>query len=135
MTAHVLMIHMWHAVIAECKCFDIFLTFGKETSKCWEETVLLLKIKKTGYTFFKENQQVGKCAVYHLKISILYITQRSLWYMLHNKKSKAFNCCKEKCCHKITSYFTIQTIISEYRHIAAEERLFSFHMIKHKHAF
>jgi hypothetical protein len=55
--------------------------------------------------------------------------------MQHNKKSKASNCCKQNCNRKATSYFTTQTTTSEYRHIAAEERLFLFHMIKHKHSF
>jgi hypothetical protein len=37
--------------------------------------------------------------------------------------------------HKVTSYVTKETIGDEDKHIAAEEGLFAFHTIKHKHFF
>jgi predicted Mrr-cat superfamily restriction endonuclease len=36
---------------------------------------------------------------------------------------------------KVTSYFTKETITDESKHIAAEEGLFAFHTIKHRHSF
>jgi hypothetical protein len=51
---------MWHAVIAECKYFDTFLTVVERNIKMLRRKCVATENLKTEHMLLKENQQVGK---------------------------------------------------------------------------
>jgi hypothetical protein len=88
------------------------------------------------YLFLKEDQQVGKvlCSVCKSQFSKKHGGHSDI--LQHIKKRKHTIAAETKSCSKkVTSYCTKETITDECKHIAAEEGLFAFYTIKHRHSF
>jgi hypothetical protein len=88
------------------------------------------------YSFLKEDQQVGKvlCSISKSQFSIEHGGHSDI--LQHIKKRKHTIAAETKICSKkVTSYCTKGTTADKHKCIAAEEGLFAFHTVKHKHSF
>jgi hypothetical protein len=88
------------------------------------------------YPFLKEDQQVGKvlCSICKSQFLIQHGGRSDILQHMKTRKH-AIAAETKSCSKKVTSYFTKETITDECKYIAAEERLFACHTIKHNHPF